>query len=201
MAWAVFSDAHLRAIGEMIQSGSERITAIVGAALLDDTLRGTLAERFRDDKDIAKKLLKVNGPFGNLGPKIDILYMLKAFEKPTWDTLNGIAEVRNFFAHNLDASFDSKHENMVNALKRLVLNENRTHYPHHLFRRDTKHPLEPIRSNRDRFIVNLQLCLIALMQDRVSHETHSFEPRTEEQIRETIRKQQEQEKKKGSSGP
>ena len=201
MAWAIFSDDHLRAIGEMIQSGSERVTAIVGAALLDDTLHRTLAERFRNDKDIANKLLKVNGPLGNSVPKIDILYMLNAFEKPTRNTLYGIAEVRNFFAHNLDASFDSKKEKMVEAMKKLVLHENRTHYPHHLFRHDTKHPLEPIRSNRDRFIVNLQLCLIALMQDRVSHETHSFEPRTEEQIRETIRKQQEQEKKKDSSGP
>jgi hypothetical protein len=192
MAWATFSDEHLRAIVELIQNqSSERVTAIVGGALLDDTLRRTLAERLRDDKDIANKLLKVNGALGNAGPKIDLLYMLKAFDKPVRNALYGISEARNFFAHNLDASFDSGKEKMLQAMDKLVLHVGRATYPHHLFQRDTRHALSPVKNNRDKFIVNLQLCLIFLMRDRVSHVIHSFEPRTEEQIRETIKKEKE----------
>lgn len=192
MTWAIFSDEHLRAIGEMIQSGSERVTAIVGGAFLDDTLQRTLAERLRNDKDIAKKLFKPSGALGNTRPKIDMLFMLSACEKPTRNAMYGIAEVRNFFAHNLDASFASEKKEMVEALAKLKLHDGRTHYPHHMFRRDNvedKHRIEPIANGRDKFIVNLKLCLIALMQDRVSHVTHSHEPRTEEEIREVLRKQ------------
>lgn len=199
MTWAIFSDEHIRAIGEIVQSGSERVTAIVGGAILDDTLRRTLAERLRDDKDIANKLLKVSGALGNTAPKIDVLYMLKAFEKPTRNALYGLAEARNFFAHNLDASFNSRKELMVDALKKLTLHEGRTHYPHHLFQRDRagdKHKIEVVSNNRDKFIVNLKLCLILLMRDRVSHVTHSSEPRSEEDIRALIKSQKEAAKKK-----
>ena len=207
MTWAIFSDEHLRAIGELIQNQrSERITAIVGGALLDDTLRRTLAERLRDDKDIANKLLKVSGALGNSVPKIDMLYMLKAFEKPERNAMYGIADVRNFFAHNLDASFDSDKKTMVDGLGKMTLHEGRTHYPHHLFKRDNKedkHRLEPIKNDRDKFIVNLKLCLIALMQDRVSHVTHSFEPRSEADIRATLKAQREAAEKseKQKKGP
>jgi hypothetical protein len=193
MKWAYFSDDHIQAIGELIQNQrSDRIVAIVGGALLDDTLHRTLAERLRDDNDIADKLLKVNGPLGNAGPKIDLLYMLRAFEKQTRNALYGISEVRNFFAHNLNASFDSKEKKMIDAMGKLVLHENRTHYPHHLFRRDSADLLPRIENNCDKFLVNLQLCLLVLMQDRVSHVTHSFEPRSEDQIREAISKQRKE---------
>ena len=62
MTWAIFSDEHIQAIGEIIGAGSGRVTAIVGGAMLDDTLRRTLSERLRNDKDIANKLLRVKTP-------------------------------------------------------------------------------------------------------------------------------------------
>lgn len=159
MTWAIFSDEHIRAIAEIIQSGSERVTAIVGGALLDDTLRRTLAERLRNDKDIARKLLKVNAPLGNTVPKIDLLYMLQAFEKPVRNALYGLSNARNFYAHNLDASFNSQKKEMVDAMKLLALHEDRKVYPHHIYEGDADIPIETIKNNRDRFIVNLKLCL------------------------------------------
>jgi hypothetical protein len=166
--------------------------AIVGGTLLDDTLRRTLAERLRNDKDTSEKLLKVNGPLGNTGPKIDLLYQLYAFEKPVRNALYGLTEARNFFAHNLDASFDSKAEKMVGAMKLLTLHEGRTHYPHHLYDKDSEHEIEQVGNNRDRFLVNLKLCLIALMRDRVRHVAWSNTPRSEEDLREHRRRKREE---------
>ncbi len=188
MTWASFSGTHVRGIAEIFQSGSHRVTAIVGGALLDDTLRRTLAERLRNDKDIVGKLLKVNAPLGNTVPKIDLLYMLHAFDKPVRNALYGISNARNFFAHNLDVSFNSQKEEMVDAMKLLTLHEGRRVYPHRIYEGDTDLLIEPVRNNLDRFLVNLKLCLIALMRDRVSHHTWSNKPFTKTALREQERK-------------
>jgi hypothetical protein len=82
MPWAVFNDDHTRAIEEMLTSGSDRVIAILGGAILDDTLRRTLVERFHNDEDITNKLLRINGALGNAEPKIDVLYLLSGFGKP-----------------------------------------------------------------------------------------------------------------------
>ncbi len=197
MTWATFSDAHLRAIEEITQSDSDRVAAIVGVAMLDDTLRLTLTERLQNEKDINRKLLKVNGALGNTVPKIDLLYLLYAFEKPVRNALYGLSDLRNFFAHNLDASFDSHEKEMVNAMKLLILHQNRTYYPHHLFDRDSEHEIAAVSNNRDKFLINLKLCLIALMRDRVSHDVWSNKPLSEDELREQMR-QEKQEKAKAA---
>lgn len=174
MTWAVFhNEAHYQAVGEILLSGSDRVTAIVGGSLLDEALHRTLSERFRDDKDTTKKLLKANGPLGNTGPKIDVLYQLYAFEKPVRNAMYGLSGVRNYFAHNLSTSFDSNAQEMVDRMKFLVLHEGLTVYPHRIYDGNTKEPIEDVDTNRDKFIVNLKLCLIALMRNRVRHETFS----------------------------
>jgi hypothetical protein len=188
MTWAVFDDSHTRGIVEIIQSGSHRVTAIVGGSLLDAALDRTLSERLRKDKDIAGKLMKVGGALGNTGPKIDLLYLLNGLEKPTRNAIYGLSEVRNFFAHNLDASFESKKDKMVQAIEKLTLHEGLSHYPDHLAaNRKTKTALEKIKNNRDRFLVNLRLCLIALMQDRVSHVPWSNTPLSYKKLRKTMK--------------
>jgi DNA-binding MltR family transcriptional regulator len=183
MPWAIFEDTPDKAaIIELVSSKSERVLAVVGGALLDEHVRRTLSERFRKS-GVADGLLKTDAPLGNLGPKIDLLYLLHAIEKPTRAALNGLAEVRNFFAHNLDASFRSSDKKFLDAIGRLTLHENKSHYPHHLFDRDTRHEIEPVGDdNVTKFIINLQLALIALMRDRVSHVTHTNQPLTDDEI-------------------
>lgn len=187
MTWAIFRDEHIRAIGEIIGTGSGRVTAIVGGAMLDDTLRRTLSERLRNDKNIANKLLKESGALGNTGPKIDLLYLLGAFDKPVRNALYGLSEIRNFFAHNLGASFDSKTQKILDPIQKLTLHEDRKYYPHHIYDEDTKDEIEAVENNRDIFIVNLKLCLIELMRDRVSHDTWSNKPLTKTALREQKR--------------
>ena len=90
--------------------------------------------------------------------------------------------MRNFFAHRTEAAFDTLDRDFTDAMKRLVLHEGRTHYPHHLFGPDSKMPIEPIASRRDQYVVNLKIGLIALMRDRISHHDHSNKPKTEQEM-------------------
>ena len=177
MTWAIFSDSHIKAIGEMLTSGSERVLAVVGGALLEDTIYRTLSERLRDIPDIVESILGVDGPLGNTGPQIEVLFLLYGIDQKTRVALKAVAHIRNFFAHDLDASFDSVDKEFVKAINQLNLHDGKTHYPHHLGGGDSPHKIETINNRRDLFTVNLKLGLIALMRDRVSHEPHSSEQR------------------------
>lgn len=184
MSWAIFRDAHLRAIGEMLNDGAtERVVAVVGGALLDETLRRTLAERLHNDPETTDKLLRVGRPLGNTEPKIDLLYLLGAVERPTRNALYGLTQIRNFFAHDLEASFESKEKTFLDAMKILTLHDGRARYPHHFLNDDSGPKIEDMKTNRDRFIVNLKLSLIALMRDRLRHEAWSNIPRSEESVK------------------
>jgi len=139
MTWAVLpDDKYTRAVIELLTepakpSGSERVMAVVGGALLEEAVDRTLRERLIDHPAVIKNLLEPDRPLGNIAPQIDLLYLLGAFDNRTRGALKGIARVRNFFAHRTDASFDSLDKDFTDAMKRLVLYEGRTHYPHHLF--------------------------------------------------------------------
>jgi DNA-binding MltR family transcriptional regulator len=189
MTWAVFpGDTYTRAVIELLTeagkpSGSERVMAVVGGALLEEAVDRTLRERLIDDTDVIKNLLEPDRPLGNIAPQIDLLYSLGAFDDRTRRALKGLAHVRNFFAHRTDASFDSLDKILTDAMKRLVLHEGRTYYPNHLFGPDSAVSIEPVTSRRDQFVVNLKLGLIALMRDRISHHDHSNKPRTEQEMR------------------
>lgn len=184
MTWAILPyPEYKQALIELLESPSPRILAVVGGALLDQAMDRTLRERFREDDGAADSILRVDGPLGNLGPKIDLLYLLGGIDQKHRNAMKGLAEVRNFFAHQTGASFDSLDPKFLNGIGRLTLHQGRTHYPHHLFGPDSATELEPVKNRRDQFIVNLKLSLIALMRDRVSHVAYSNQPLTDEQIR------------------
>src|SRR5262245_34070012 len=188
MTWAVLpDDKYTRAVIELLTeaakpSGSERVMAVVGGALLEEAVDRTLRERLIDHPAVIKNLLEPDRPLGNIATQIDLLYLLGAFDNRTRGALKGIARVRNFFAHRTDASFDSLDKDFTDAMKRLVLYEGRTHYPHHLFGPDSTVSIEPVTTKRDQFVVNLKIGLIALMRDRISHHDHSNKPRTEQEM-------------------
>ena len=177
MTWAIFDDEHVRAIGEMLTSSNQRVIAVVGGALLDEHLRRTLAERLRDDSTVRKRLMDMNRPIGNAAVRNDLLYMLHAYDRNMWKANDGIISVRNFFAHNLAASFDSTEEKFATAMNKLLLHEQRKFYPKHKDWSDTTKKIEPVKNNRTKLLVNLKISLLALMHDRVSHEMHSNQPR------------------------
>jgi len=155
--------------------------AVVGGALLEEAIDRTLRERLLNIP-LVDSLLEVDRPLGNMGPKIDLLRLLGAFDETARVAMKGIAGVRNFFAHHLDASLDSLDREFTKAMQRLTLHENRTYYPHHLFGPDSNVAIEPVNSKREQFIVDLKLALIILMRDRISHHPYTNRPRSEDEL-------------------
>jgi hypothetical protein len=183
MTWAIFpDDKHKQAVIELVTAGSERTIAMVGGALLEQAVDRTLRERLLDVPERVNSLLGVDRPLGNMGPKIDLLRLQGAFDESTHKAMKGIARVRNFFAHHLDASFSSQNKDFTKPMSQLTLHLNRTHYPHHLFGPDSDVAIEPISSEREQFVVNLKLSLILLMRDRIGHVPYSNQPLTEDQL-------------------
>jgi DNA-binding MltR family transcriptional regulator len=183
MTWAILpDDKHKSGLIELLTTGSDRVVAVVGGALLEQAIDLTLRERVLNLPSLVDSLLEVDGPLGNMGPKIDFLCLLGAFDDKARLAMKGIAGVRNFFAHHLDASLDSVDKKFNKDMQRLTLHENRTHYPHHLFGPDSDVALEPVKSKRERFVVNLKLALIILMRDRISHHAHTNRPRSDAEL-------------------
>jgi hypothetical protein len=78
---------------------SERASAIVGAAFLEDRLTHCIASRLVDDTNCLKRLFKPAGPIGNFGVKADLGFLLGLYSEKTRDDIQRIAQVRNWFAH------------------------------------------------------------------------------------------------------
>jgi hypothetical protein len=142
---------------------------------LEDSLKNALVSRFRStaghNVDMNERLFRVGGPLGFLVPKIQLGYQLYVFEKPYRNAMFGIAEIRNMFAHQLDLTFLSEAPSLKEALNKLTLHEGRTYYPNPFTEEDhTETPIvEPTDTPRDKFIVNLKLCLLWLMGDSHRH--------------------------------
>jgi len=174
MAWAILNNEQRGALIELIEGeSSDRVLAIVGGAILDDSLFRALDLRLRMNTSVKQKMFKIGGALGNLGPKIDIGYLLYMYEKPIRDAMYGIEKVRNFFAHNLVADLQSENPKLIKAMANLKLHEGLTHYTNPVTGKPaTDDPLmkiEPIIGPRDIFIINLKICLLAL---RFDHRTH-----------------------------
>jgi DNA-binding MltR family transcriptional regulator len=184
MVWAIGNPTQDVALRELIRSeSSDRIVAIIGGAILEDSLKEAMTSRFRSTSghsaDVNEKLFRVGGPLGNLQPKIDLGYQLYMFEKPLRNAMYGVAEIRNLFAHQLNMTFESTDKKIVEATKKFTLHEGRTHYPVPWNdKQNLEYEIEPTNSARDKFIVNLKLCLSWLMVDGTRHQMNSNVPLT-----------------------
>lgn len=180
MVWAVLNPDQNVALTELIEGQkSDRIVAIIGGAMLDDSLRQALELRLRPkdgETDMNDLLFKPAGPLGNMVPKIQLAYQLWMLDKPARNTMSGIAQIRNMFAHNLSMTFDSTDPKIVEGFKKLVMHKGRTHYPSPIWDGDTEHELETTETRRDVFIVNLQLVLLWLMGDHHKHQPWNNTP-------------------------
>jgi hypothetical protein len=186
MVWPIGNSAQEIALNELIQhQSSDRVLAIVGGAILEDGLQNAIKSRLRPPKsgvtggsssrggttprpDIRDRLFRSDGPLGSFAPKIDLGYLLYMFDEQTRNAMHGIVRIRNLFAHQLDITFSSSGK-MTAAVQTLTLHEGRTHYPNLFIDQNSVYEIEPIDTNRGKFIVNLQLCLFILMADHQKH--------------------------------
>lgn len=80
---------------------SDRATAVLGAALIDEKLLQLLQAFFVDDRAQVDLLLETEQPLGSLGARIQIAYCLGLITRNLFETLTIIKGVRNAFAHQL----------------------------------------------------------------------------------------------------
>jgi hypothetical protein len=81
MVWFQLNQQQKDAVLELERSGSQRIVAVVGGALLDQSLEVALILRMRADEDTVRKVFKSSGPMGG-GNKVDLGYLLYMYGKP-----------------------------------------------------------------------------------------------------------------------
>lgn len=89
------------------QSESERATAILGAAYLDEQLLQLLTAYFVDD-DASQELLSTEKPLGAFGARILTAYCVGLLAREDYQDLNIIKSIRNDFAHHLHGLSFSK---------------------------------------------------------------------------------------------
>ena len=86
---------------EELASESDRASAIVAAAFLDEHLRDFLMHYFVDDEEASNNLLSNERPLGTFGARIRLFYSLGFASKKTLKALLLIKDIRNDFAHDL----------------------------------------------------------------------------------------------------
>ena len=105
---------------EELQGISERASAIVSGAMLEDILGHLLLNRLVDDEGVAQDLLfNAYGPLGTFSARINMAYMLGLIGKQEQRELNLVKRIRNEFAHETDASFND--EAITNRCRELKL--------------------------------------------------------------------------------
>ncbi|PYS20758.1 MAG: hypothetical protein DMF72_20090 [Acidobacteria bacterium] len=100
------------------QKETDRSTAIIGAAFLDEHLKQLLANFMVDDSNEVKQLLSQESPLGSFGARIRAAYCLGLISRQYFESLKLIKDVRNAFAHQLHGlTFENK--DVADACKKL----------------------------------------------------------------------------------
>jgi hypothetical protein len=93
------SDDELDATLAEIQEGSDRVAAVMGAALVQNTLMGALIQCLEDDGDVAKVFDSLRGPLNTFYSQIVMGKALGLFDEAIADALHTVRSIRNHFAH------------------------------------------------------------------------------------------------------
>lgn len=101
------SDGDLDAALAEIQAGSDRVAAIIGCAIVENTLVGAILATLRSEADAAKLFDDVRGPFNTFYSQIVAGEAIGLFEASIADALHTVRQIRNRFAHDvLSLKFD-----------------------------------------------------------------------------------------------
>ncbi len=168
MIWSVQNSDQVQAVGE-IEHGPDRVIGIVAGAMLEQRLEMSLKYRLRPHDYTQNRLFRPIGPLGAFKNKIDLGFMLYMYEKPMWLALTGISEIRNKFAHKLDQTFSHGDDDFNKAMKSLILHDGVKFYPNPFLWSDTTERLRKPKNNKQVFLANVKLALIALMRDMLVH--------------------------------
>lgn len=101
-----------------LQSGSDRVAAIMGAALIENTLLDAIAFKLKDASDTKDLFYDQGAPFGTFRARIVGGKALGLYGKQMADDLHRIRDIRNQFAHALlSLTFD--HPYIVHVVSKI----------------------------------------------------------------------------------
>lgn len=114
MANLEFDESHLLALEKRndafwskLDEESDLGVVLAAGAFFESKL-GECIRHYLVADEVSDGLLAPNGAIGPLGARIDVAYCLRIIEKEQHRALKKMAKIRNVFAHDLFASFDSK---------------------------------------------------------------------------------------------
>lgn len=93
------SDDELDAALAEITSGSDRVAAVMGGALVQNALMGALIQCLEDDSDLPKLFDSVRGPLSSFYGQIIMGKALGLFDETLANSLHTVRSIRNRFAH------------------------------------------------------------------------------------------------------
>lgn len=107
MPWPVMNATHGPVINE-IREQSDRAAAILAVSFLEDRLAALLQAWLVNDPNIVSKMFGGSGPLATFSAKIDMALLLGIFGRSRHRELHLIRDIRNKFAHGLEAlTFDT----------------------------------------------------------------------------------------------
>lgn len=173
--WTVRSERQFEALTEIRHTKSERVVAIVGGALVDDSLLITLTGRLRNDQKAIAEYFDPEKPAGSFNARNRLAYLLGVYHTEVYQAVSGIATVRNHFAHKLDASFVDPGKDISKAWGRLSLHVGMQFYPSTpAVKKQEK--IGKLASKRDIYLAHVRIIIGLLMQDAYEHFTYSNAP-------------------------
>jgi hypothetical protein len=92
---------------ELIQKENDRGSALLAAVLAENILQQLLSARLLLPCGQEKLLDGFNSPIGTFSSKIELTYRLGIIPKGLADLLNGLRKIRNIFAHETIADFET----------------------------------------------------------------------------------------------
>ena len=94
-----------RQLLDVLNEESDLACVVIGAAFLDTSLAGLLAQQLADSS-VSLKLLAPSGALGSYATRADLAYALSLVTKVHYQDLCVVGEIRNHFAHShLQLSF------------------------------------------------------------------------------------------------
>jgi hypothetical protein len=112
------SDTEFEAAVEEFHAGSDRVAAIMGAALVEDSLIGAIDSCLKDASDRNALFYDQGAPFGTFKARILAGKALGLFKEKIAQDLDRIRDIRNQFAHAL-LSFNFDTPEIVNACSKM----------------------------------------------------------------------------------
>ena len=98
MVWWVGGSKTIEEAIQQIERNSDRAIGIIAAAMLEEHITNAIKRRWHESPATVRRMLQVDGPLGNFGPKIDLVFLMGLISPEGHRDMTLIKKIRNKFA-------------------------------------------------------------------------------------------------------